>query len=52
MPKKRPGMTPDEQRAKFESEVERLVAAGELDREEAERKMDWLVRRAKPDHSG
>jgi len=52
MPKKKPGMTPEEQRAKFESEVERLVDAGELDREEAARRMDELVRRARPHSDG
>jgi polyhydroxyalkanoate synthesis regulator phasin len=47
MPKKKPGMTPEEQRARFESEVAKLVAAGELDPAEAERTMDRLVREAR-----
>lgn len=52
MPKKKPGMTPKEQRRKFEEEVERLRAAGELDPDEAARRMDRLVRKAgTADHS-
>ena len=47
MPKKKPGMTPEEQSKKFKAEVERLVAAGELDPVEAERTMDRLVRKAR-----
>jgi hypothetical protein len=47
MPKKKPGMTPEEQKAKFENEVQRRVAAGELDPAEAERTMDRLVRKAR-----
>jgi hypothetical protein len=50
MPKKKPGMTPEEQRAKFESEVERLIAAGELDPEEADKRMEQLVRKSRPAH--
>lgn len=44
MPKKKPGMTPKEQSEKFKSEVERLIAAGELDPTEADAAMDNLLR--------
>jgi hypothetical protein len=45
MPKKKPGMTPEEQSEKFRQEAERLIAAGELDPTEAESAMDRLVRK-------
>jgi polyhydroxyalkanoate synthesis regulator phasin len=47
MPKKKPGMSPEEQSERFKGEVERLIAAGELNPTEADRVMDDLVRRAK-----
>ena len=43
MPKKKPGMTPEEQSERFKKEVQRLVDAGELNRIEAEAKLDALV---------
>jgi len=46
MPKKKPGMTPEEQSRKFKEEAEKLIAAGELDPTEAEKRMDQLVRKA------
>lgn len=52
MPKKKPGMTPEQQKAAFEAEVERLVRAGELDRVEANTRLDQMVRKAKPRASG
>lgn len=52
MPKKKPGMTPEEQKARFESEVKRLVDAGELDHEEAAKRMDELVRKARTHSDG
>lgn len=44
MPKKKHKETPEEQSARFKAEVERLVAAGELDPTEAEGALDTLVR--------
>lgn len=46
MPKKEPGMSPEEQSARFKREVERLIAAGELDPTEAEGALDAVVREA------
>lgn len=46
MPKKKPGMTPEEQSKKFKAEVERLVKAGQLDPEEAGDALDKLVRKS------
>jgi hypothetical protein len=45
MPKKKPGMTPEEQSEKFRQEAERLIAAGELNPTDAEAAMDRLVRK-------
>lgn len=47
MPKKKNPETPEEQAKRFRAEVERLVAAGELDPTEAEKALDSLVKRAK-----
>ena len=44
MPKKKPGMTPEEQSERFRREAERLIAAGELNPTEAEPAVDRLVR--------
>lgn len=46
MPKKKPGMTPEEQSERFRQEAERLIAAGELNPIEADKAMDELVRHA------
>lgn len=43
MPKKKPGMTPEEQSRKFIEEVERLIEAGELDPAEADEALNELV---------
>jgi hypothetical protein len=45
MPKKKPGMTPEEQSERFMREAERLIAAGELSPTEAEVALDKLVRK-------
>ena len=47
MPKKKHPETPEEQAKRFEAEVERLIAAGELDPEKADAALDALVRKAK-----
>jgi polyhydroxyalkanoate synthesis regulator phasin len=47
MPKKKHPETPEEQSKRFQAEAERLIAAGELDPDEAERAVDQMVRRAK-----
>ena len=44
MPKKKNQETQAEQSARFLAEVERLIAAGELNPEEAEEALDRLVR--------
>lgn len=44
MPKKAKPETPAEQSARFVSETEKLIAAGELSPTEAEAAMDKLVR--------
>lgn len=43
MPKAKNKLTPEEQRRRFEAEVERLVAAGELNPTEADAALDDLV---------
>ena len=47
MPKKKTNESQKEQSARFRAEVERLIAAGELSRTEAEAALDGLVTRAK-----
>ena len=48
MPKsKKPKETPEQQAARFRAEVERLIAAGELNPTEADAAVDNLVRRSK-----
>jgi polyhydroxyalkanoate synthesis regulator phasin len=47
MPKKKTTETQEEQSARFLAEVERLVAAGELNPIEAETALDRLVRNAR-----
>lgn len=46
MPKKQNKETPEEQSARFRAEVERLVAAGELNPTEADDALDELVRQS------
>jgi hypothetical protein len=43
MPKKKHPETPEEQAKRFKAEVARLIAAGELDPDEAERALQNLV---------
>jgi hypothetical protein len=47
MPKKKPGMTPEEQKKAFKRKVRELIAAGELNPTEADDALDRLVTRAK-----
>ena len=44
MPKKKTHETQEQQSARFLAEAEKLIAAGNLDPEEAERALDELVR--------
>jgi hypothetical protein len=44
MPKKKPGMTPEEQSEAFKREAQRLIDAGELNPTAAEAAVDRLVR--------
>ena len=45
MPKKKPGMTPEEQGEKFREAVREMIAAGELDPTEADEAFDRLMHR-------
>ena len=45
MPKKKPGMTPEEQSLRFKADAQRLIDAGELNPTDAEAALDGLVRR-------
>jgi polyhydroxyalkanoate synthesis regulator phasin len=47
MPKKQPGMTPEEQSQKFRDTVRELVAAGELDPTEADAAMERVMKGVK-----
>lgn len=47
MPKKKPGMTPEEQSRKFEESVRELEAAGELNLTVAAGAVDRLVRKGR-----
>jgi len=47
MPKKKPGMTPEEQSEAFRAKVRELIAAGELNPTDADAAMDRLVAAAK-----
>lgn len=50
MPKKKHNETPEEQSARFRAEVERMIAAGELNPTDADRALDRLIRvRSRPD---
>ena len=46
MPKKKATETQEEQSARFRAEVERMIAAGELNPTEADKAVDKLVSRA------
>jgi hypothetical protein len=48
MPKKANPETPEEQAERFRREVERLIAAGELDPAKGEESLDRLVRKETP----
>lgn len=47
MPKKKPGMTPEEQSQRFIEEAQKLIDAGELSPTAAEAAVDNVVRKAK-----
>jgi hypothetical protein len=49
MPKKKHPETPEEQSARFKREVERMIAAGELDPDAADAAVEKLVARS-PKH--
>lgn len=44
MPKKAPGMTPEEQRLKFEAIVRKMVKAGDFDRTDARKRLDRITK--------
>ena len=44
MPKKKPGMTPEEQSQKFKDAAQSMIDAGELNPTEAERTVEELLR--------
>jgi hypothetical protein len=46
MPKKKPGMTPEEQSERFKADAQRLIDAGELSPTDADAALDALVRKA------
>lgn len=48
MPKKKAKETQDEQSARFRAEVERMIAAGELNPTEADERFERLLERAAP----
>ena len=43
MPKKKPGMTPEQQSQHFKDEAQKLIDAGELSPTDAERRMDAVL---------
>lgn len=45
MPKKKPGMTPEEQSERFKADAQKLVDAGELNPIDADRVLDRLIRK-------
>lgn len=47
MPKKKHKETQDEQSARFKAEVERMIAAGELNPTEADKALEGLVRKSR-----
>jgi polyhydroxyalkanoate synthesis regulator phasin len=44
MPKKKPGMTPEEQSERFKADAQRMIDAGELNPTEAAAALDDLVK--------
>ena len=52
MPKKKPGMTPEEQSERFKVEAERLIADGELNPTEAAAKFEAVVRHTRTESGG
>ena len=46
MPKKKPGMTPDQQSERFKADAQNLIDAGELNPTEADAALDRLVTKA------
>ena len=49
MPKKKPGMTPEEQSERFKRDAQRLIDAGELNPTEADEMVDSLTRSLAPE---
>lgn len=47
MPKKKQSETQEQQSARFRAEVERLVAAGELNPTEADKALDRIVKKSR-----
>jgi len=47
MPKKKPGMTPEEQSQKFKDVAQKLIDAGELNPIDADKAVDRVVRKAR-----
>lgn len=52
MPKKKNSESQEDQSARFRAEVERMIAAGELNATEADRAFSALMKRLKPADSG
>ena len=50
MPKRNPGMTPEEQKQAFRREAQRRIDAGELDADAADAALDALVRKSIKQH--
>lgn len=50
MPRKKPGMTPEEQSEAFKREAQRRIDAGELSPTEADAALDALIRKNIRDH--
>jgi hypothetical protein len=44
MPKRKPGMTPEEQSERFKADAQQLIDAGELSPTDAEAELDRLLR--------
>jgi hypothetical protein len=49
MPKKKPGMTPEEQKKAFRAKVREMIDAGELSPIDADAALDALVRKGAKD---
>lgn len=49
MPKKKPGMSPEEQSEKFRETVREMVDAGELNPTEADERFERAVRKVTPE---